>query len=109
MYVVFVVVAALVVFAVVAVTLGRGDLLDDEPPVVAGPRLGSQELHADDLNDLRFAVVARGYRMDQVDQVLRRLGIELSQRDHRIAELEAALREASPGPQRPRPPWGDGW
>ena len=36
-------------------------------------------------------VTVRGYRMNDVDDVLDRLGAELAERDARIAELEAAL------------------
>ncbi|NED98087.1 DivIVA domain-containing protein [Phytoactinopolyspora alkaliphila] len=103
MYVVFTVVAAAVVFAVVAVTLGRGDLLDREPPHSGGPELGEQPVRPRDLADLRFSVVARGYRMDQVDQVIERLGDEITWRDARIAELEAGTRPAGPLIRHPRP------
>jgi DivIVA domain-containing protein len=37
---------------------------------------------------VRFAIGLRGYRMDQVDDVLDRLGRELAARDDRIAALE---------------------
>jgi DivIVA domain-containing protein len=44
-----------------------------------------------DVDGLRLPVTARGYRMQQVDDVLDRLGAELAERDARIAELESAL------------------
>ncbi|OEV26511.1 cell division protein DivIVA, partial [Streptomyces nanshensis] len=44
-----------------------------------------------DVAGLRLAVGVRGYRMEQVDDVLDRLGAELAERDARIAELESAL------------------
>jgi DivIVA domain-containing protein len=37
---------------------------------------------------LRFSLAFRGYRMDEVDEVLGRLADELEIRDRRIAELE---------------------
>ncbi len=43
-----------------------------------------------DVDRLRFSLGLRGYRMDQVDEVLDRLRDELAARDARIAELEAA-------------------
>lgn len=43
-----------------------------------------------DVDRLRFSLGLRGYRMDQVDQVLDRLRDELAARDARIAELEPA-------------------
>lgn len=102
MYVVFVVVAAVVIFVAVAVTLGRGTVIDDDPPVVPGPELGDQPLREADLADVRFAVVPRGYRMDQVDAVIARLGRELAGRDARIEELEAALQHAGGAPPEHR-------
>jgi DivIVA domain-containing protein len=41
-----------------------------------------------DLDQVRFTVGFRGYRMDQVDDVLDRLAREVEARDARIAELE---------------------
>ena len=40
---------------------------------------------------MRFAVGLRGYRMDEVDDVLDRLAVEVAERDARIAELEQRL------------------
>lgn len=56
-----------------------------------------------DVDDLRLPMAVRGYRMDEVDDVLDRLGAELAYRDSRIAELEAAAHlrgavEATNGP-----------
>jgi DivIVA domain-containing protein len=42
-----------------------------------------------DLETLRFSSALRGYRMDEVDQVLDRLGEELYRRDDEIARLRA--------------------
>lgn len=44
-----------------------------------------------DVDSLRLPLALRGYRMEEVDDVLDRLGAELSERDARIAELEAVL------------------
>jgi DivIVA domain-containing protein len=42
---------------------------------------------AGDLVGLRFTPALRGYRMDQVDAVLDRLGQELADRDEELARL----------------------
>jgi DivIVA domain-containing protein len=42
---------------------------------------------ASDIDRLRFSVAFRGYRMDQVDQVLDRLRRELAARDELISEF----------------------
>jgi DivIVA domain-containing protein len=52
------------------------------PPVLLPERPG-----AEDVERLRFSVGLRGYRMDQVDQVLDALGDALADRDRTIAQL----------------------
>jgi DivIVA domain-containing protein len=42
------------------------------------------------IDGLRFSLAFRGYRMDEVDEVLGRLTDELEVRDRRIADLEDA-------------------
>jgi DivIVA domain-containing protein len=54
-------------------------------------------LAPDDVDAVRFAVGLRGYRMDEVDEVLDRVADDLAVRDARIAELEARL-GAGPAP-----------
>ncbi|TAK68595.1 MAG: DivIVA domain-containing protein [Actinomycetota bacterium] len=51
-----------------------------------------------DVDEIRFDIGLRGYRMDEVDEVLDRLGDELSARDARIAALQARLDQATAGP-----------
>lgn len=55
------------------------------------PVLLPQDLAPLDVDRLRFSLGLRGYRMDQVDEVLDRLRDELAAKDQRIVELEAAL------------------
>ncbi len=57
-----------------------------------------------DVDKVRFALGLRGYRMDQVDEVLDRLRDELAAKELRIAELEASdSRPGTPGHQLPEP------
>lgn len=98
MFVVFVLSAAVVLFAVVAVAMGRGDVLGTDDARAAAPMLPERALDSADVDGIRFTVAARGYRMDQVDEVLERLAAELDERDRRIAELEAM---AINGPHTP--------
>ena len=90
-------VVAVVVFGAAAVAAGAagtlGETARDPRPLaeVQGP------VGATDLENVRFPVVLRGYRMDAVDEVLDRLGSEIAARDARIAELESEL-GVRPGP-----------
>jgi DivIVA domain-containing protein len=88
------VVMILAVLAVLGVALavaaGRGDGLEPAPVDAPPPGLPTDgPLTAADIAGLRFRVVLRGYRMDEVDEALDRLAAELSARDARIAELQA--------------------
>jgi len=90
--------AAIVVITVIALlAVGKlGELPDtssDRAPL-ALPE--DRVLTDEDVDSVRFSVGARGYRMDEVDVVLDRLSAEVSQRDARIAELEAQITTADP-------------
>jgi DivIVA domain-containing protein len=65
-------------------------------------------LTADDLHTIRLPTALRGYRMQEVDDVLDRLALELSARDARIAELEAVLTGAGPPAAQAGDRGGDG-
>ncbi|GGU42213.1 hypothetical protein GCM10010211_01680 [Streptomyces albospinus] len=87
-----------VVAAVTLVVVGGGDaggdgggLQDTEPDQLHDPLPQDRPVARADVEAVRLPVVVRGYRMDDVDDVLDRLGAELAERDARIAELEAAL------------------
>lgn len=92
-----------VVAAVAAVAAGvlRGGASDavglpEATTSVPALRLPPDRLGEHDLENLRFSIGFRGYRMDEVDQVLDRLAGELGARDAEVAEL----RERSEGPQQ---------
>jgi DivIVA domain-containing protein len=86
-----VVVVAVVVFGTAAVAAGAGGTMGAP---ARGPQLLADvetPVRPADLEQVRFPVVLRGYRMEAVDQVLARLGSELEARDARVSELEARL------------------
>jgi DivIVA domain-containing protein len=96
--------AALAVVAVVAMlAVGRlGELPEVDPdraPLALPP---DRAMGREDVDSVRFAVGVRGYRMDEVDDVLDRLAVEVDARDARISELEARL--AARGVPRPDQP-----
>lgn len=82
-----VVVALLIAVGWVAVG-GGGHMSPSHPdrPDPAVPDTGL--LARNDVDKVRFSVGARGYRMDEVDDVLDRLAYEIDVRERRIAELE---------------------
>ena len=81
-------------FLALIITRGRQHLvkpmaepLPTLPPVLL-PEV--EDITAPDIEDIRFSVGLRGYRTDQVDQVLARLSAALEVRDQQIAELREA-------------------
>src|SRR5262245_38661498 len=94
---VVVLVLAALVFGVITLLNGEDQGLG---PVEAGGRAvplpNNRSLTEQDLKEVRFDLAARGYRMDQVDRVLRRTAYDLGYKDEMIAVLEAetqALRD----------------
>lgn len=63
------------------------------PPVLLPE---AQDVTARDIQDIRFAVGLRGYRTDQVDQVLARLSAAIEARDQQIADLRQVAGNPQP-------------
>jgi DivIVA domain-containing protein len=85
-------VAAVLFVAATVATLDR-DVLAEAQPDRADVVLPEGTLAADDVAAVRFGMTVRGYRMDEVDQVLDRVQLELDERDERLAELQRVLAE----------------
>jgi DivIVA domain-containing protein len=83
-----------VVFLLAAVVFGRGEELAPLPPGSSPTRLPAEDITGDDLQSVRYQLVFRGYKMSEVDWVMRRLGVEIDDLRAKVAELEAE-REAS--------------
>ncbi|GAA1412468.1 hypothetical protein GCM10009639_64770 [Kitasatospora putterlickiae] len=106
MFWVIVVAMAVVVGGAALVALGGGGSLPEAVQDRVSARLPQDRpLGQGDVEALRLPMAVRGYRMDEVDDVLDRLGAELAHRDARIAELEAlaAVRGAVEADDRPEP------
>ncbi len=88
---VFLVVGVAVVTGIWLLATGRmRDELPDAPPPEALqglPAAGVGELAPGDLDDVRIDQAWRGYRMDEVDALVERLGAEIAVRDAEIARL----------------------
>ena len=95
-WVVFIVVAVLVLGAFAALVAGRlgYDPLAEPTTSQSHPELG-EAFAPEQIADIRFDTALRGYRMDQVDEVLDRL-------QARIADLEAQLMTPGAGGQADR-------
>lgn len=89
--IVVLVVAVLGVAAVVA-SGGLGEMRREPVRDVYRQDLPDRPLTAEDVDALRFATAIRGYAMDQVDDVLARLGAEIAERDELIADLRGERR-----------------
>ncbi len=92
-YLVVMVLVAAVVFLLASVLFGRGEEMPGLPPGASPTRLPESGLTSDDLREVRFQQVVRGYKMSEVDWVLQRVGAELDELRGRVAELEAAHEE----------------
>src|SRR5256885_4488962 len=110
-------VVAALAWGVAVLLMGRDQGLDPvEPDSRAIPLPTVRPLTESDLGQLRFDAVARGYRMGQVDQALRRIAYDIGYKEELIGVLEAevaalragradeaeTLRRAREAAQRPR-------
>ncbi|MFD8523184.1 DivIVA domain-containing protein [Streptomyces capillispiralis] len=94
MFLFLVLALAVVVAAVTLAVVGGGDnapLPEAAPEHLWDVLPPDRPVNRADVDDLRFPLAARGYRMADVDDALGRLGAELAERDARIADLESAL------------------
>lgn len=73
----------------------------DEPVASLPPVLLPADAEPADLDRIRFAVGVRGYRMDQVDQVLDELRDQLARKDRELAALRVQLDPSAPGHPAP--------
>ena len=96
---VLIVLAVVAMVAAVAAGVVRGGLdepasslpatgLDDGLPRDGLP---DDRLSSGDLAQVRFSLGLRGYRMDEVDEVLDRAGVELDARDAQVRDLRDRL------------------
>jgi DivIVA domain-containing protein len=111
----WVLLGVVVLGGVAIVASGRGEGLVDPQPDRADLTLPKDRPTArEDVDRLRFSVGLRGYRMDEVDDVLDRLALDIALRDGLIGELREQLAErsgyasptpgAEPTPDREPPP-----
>jgi DivIVA domain-containing protein len=94
LFLVLVVVLVLAALVFGVITLLSGDdpgLVSVEPDGRARPLPNNRSLSELDLKEVKFDIGLRGYRMSQVDKVLRRTAYDLGYKDEMIAVLEAEV------------------
>lgn len=96
-YLVVMLLVAAVVFLLASVVFGRGEELPALPPGASPTRLPSSGVTAEDVRDVRFQLVLRGYKMSEVDWVLRRLSVELEDLRAENAELRELAARSETG------------
>ncbi len=87
---ILVVLAVVAAVGAVAAGLVTGGLPEPESSMPQ-PELPDDGLGVAEVGALRFSIGFRGYRMDEVDDVLDRLADELAARDARLAERDAEI------------------
>ncbi|WP_083661474.1 DivIVA domain-containing protein [Actinophytocola xanthii] len=92
-YLVVMILVAAVVFLLASVVFGRGEELPALPPGASPTRLPASDITPEDVRDVRFQLVLRGYKMSEVDWVLRRVEGELADLRSEVAELRRRLAE----------------
>ncbi|GGU60837.1 DivIVA domain-containing protein [Lentzea flava] len=92
LYLIVMVAVAAVVFLLAALVFGRGEELAPLPPGASPTRLPSEDITAEDVRELKFQQVFRGYKMSEVDWVLQRLAAEVGTLRARVEELESSDR-----------------
>lgn len=97
MTVLFVVLAIAVVTGISLLAVGRLGALPDAPPDRVPDELPADgAIKGQHLQQVRFDIAARGYRMDEVDGLLDRLASEIAIRDATIASLRDDLGQRDP-------------
>jgi DivIVA domain-containing protein len=102
-YLVVMVAVAAVVFLAVALLFGRGEELAPLAPGTSPTRLPAKAIGAQDVRELRFQQVVRGYKMSEVDWALDRLAAELDRAHRDLDRMRSRLTELEAGrPVLPR-------
>ncbi|MET0135449.1 MAG: DivIVA domain-containing protein [Kibdelosporangium sp.] len=96
-YLVVMVFVAALVFLLASVLFGRGEELPPLPPGASPTRLPASGVTSEDLRDVKFQMVLRGYKMSEVDWVLGQLGDELDDLRAQVADLEQQLADQTTG------------
>lgn len=84
---------AAVVFLLAATVFGRGEELAPLAPGSSPTRLPARNVTGEDVQEVKFQLVLRGYKMSEVDWTMSRLATEIDELRGRVADLEAERAE----------------
>lgn len=90
---VFVILGIVLLAAIGMMAAGRLGQLDDPTRDRPPSPLLPPDPTPTAVQDVRFTIAARGYRMDEVDSTLRTLATALANRDEQLAELQGRGRQ----------------
>ncbi|HEV7209133.1 MAG TPA: DivIVA domain-containing protein [Mycobacteriales bacterium] len=93
-----IVLVAAILFAIAAFAVSGVGGMTDAPPERGDDGLPADGLRGKDVDQARFGLAFRGYRMSEVDAVLDRLRDELVSCEQRLAEYTGAAAAEEPGP-----------
>lgn len=99
-YLIVMLLVAAVVFLIAAVVFGRGEELAPLAPGSSPTRLPAEDITGDDVREVKFQLVLRGYKMAEVDWVVAKLGAEIDGLRARVLELENGAGEQRPQRER---------
>ncbi|WP_236006398.1 DivIVA domain-containing protein [Nakamurella leprariae] len=87
-YLLIAAVIGLAVFGIAVVVFGRGEQMAPLPPRTSPAHLPDGPITGSDVEQVRFGLAVRGYRMSDVDWTLHRLSGELDRLRARLRELD---------------------
>ena len=90
MYLVVLILVSAVLFGIASFIFGRGEQLPPLPRATTATMLPASGVTGADIDAVKFTQVLRGYKTNEVDWVLDRLGAELDQLRGELAAVRAA-------------------
>ena len=103
LYLVVMILVAIVLFGIASVVFGRGEPLPPLPRATTATMLPALEVTGADVEAVKFAQVLRGYKTNEVDWVLDRLGAEIDQLRAELDAVRVGAGPVGPDPNGPDP------
>lgn len=101
LYLVVLILVAIVLFGIASLVFGRGEPLPPLPRATTATMLPEFEVTGADVEAVKFTQVLRGYKTNEVDWVLDRLGAEIEQLRAELDALRVGGRPVGPNLKDP--------